>query len=423
MPYPPWLRTGPDPEPGRYARRSWRMRLFTTVLSIAVQLPGLAFATAGAWHRAKTGVDLWSVGAVLLGIAGACLLLLPWPKASVVTVAALAIPAIALAPGPPTAALAVAFAVARAVVSGTTVWAWCTIAVMGVAGVVWVLVPGGAGSGIRLLVATLFSSVVAAAVNGASTRRERFRAAAREAASRRRSAAEEERLRIARELHDVLAHSLSQISVQAGVGLHLFDDDPESARRSLRSIRETSATALDEVRGVLGMLRSPDDPNADVAPRRPEPTLETIPALLDDARRDGLEITVTGNVATGTWYDDGTVSAAVHAASYRIVQEALTNVLRHAASAAVAVEVDLGSDAVTIRVENGPVPSGGGPGTTQVPETTIAGSGSRETGGRGILGMTERAAALGGTLEAHPTIRGGFVVLAILPLAAGREMS
>src|SRR6185437_1236446 len=202
---------------------------------------------------------------------------------------------------------------------------------------------------------TLFSSVVAAAVNGASTRRERFRAAAREAASRRRSAAEEERLRIARELHDVIAHSLSQISVQAGVGLHLFDDDPESARRSLRSIRETSATALDEVRGVLGMLRSPDDPNADVAPRRPEPTLETIPALLDDARRDGLEITVTGNVATGTWYDDGTVSAAVHAASYRIVQEALTNVRRHAASAAVAVEVDLGSDAVTIRVENGPV--------------------------------------------------------------------
>ncbi|MGN6197726.1 sensor histidine kinase [Humibacter sp.] len=407
MPHPPWLRTGPDPAPEIRTRRSWRGRVFATALSIFVQLPGLGFAFAGAWHHARGPVDLVSVGSVVLGIAAAALLLLPSRRAGVVAVAALAVPAIALAPGPPTAALAVAIAVARAVLGGAAIWAWCTLAGVGLAGIGWIVAQGGGAAGIRVLAVTVALCVVAAAASGASGRRERFRIAAREEASRRRSAAEEERLRIARELHDVLAHSLSQISVQAGVGLHLFDDDPESARQSLRSIRETSATALDEVRGVLGMLRQSDDSAETSAPRRPEPTLHALPALLEETGRLGLSVEAYGDAATGAWTGDPPVSAATQTAAYRIVQESLTNVRRHAPGALVKVEVGVERDAVTLRVENGPPPS---------PAAELGAAREERAPGRGILGMRERAAALGGTLEAGPTVAGGFVVTARLPI-------
>jgi signal transduction histidine kinase len=318
------------------------------------------------------------------------------------------------------AALPVAFAVGRAIVAGDSVWAWSTLVGMGSAGVVWILVRARADGGIRLLAATVVLCVVAAAVTGASTRRERFRAAAREESSRRRSAAEEERLRIARELHDVIAHSLSQISVQAGVGLHLFDDDPESARRSLRSIRDTSATALEEVRGVLGMLRQSDEPGAESAvPRRPEPNLAAIPALLEETRQLGLEIVASGDIATGTGTGGRAVSAATQTAAYRIVQESLTNVRRHAAAATVDVEVTASDRAVDIRIENGaPVSAhdAAGRGLGDRAEPDAEQRSATRVPGRGILGMRERAAALGGTLEAGPTPNGGFRVVARLPL-------
>jgi signal transduction histidine kinase len=416
VPYPPWLRTGPESTPGQRARRSWRARVFATALSILVQLPGLAFAVAGSWHRTGAAPAPGSVLAVASGIAAAVLLLLPSRRAAVVAVTALAIPAIALAPGPPIVALAVAFAVGRAVLGGAALWAWCTLAGVGLAGVGWIVVGGRADGGIRLLVTTVVLCVVAAAVTGASTRRERFRMAAREESTRRRSAAEEERLRIARELHDVIAHSLSQISVQAGVGLHLFDDDPESARRSLRSIRDTSATALDEVRGVLGMLRQSDDPSPDEsAPRRPEPTLAAIPALLEETRALGLQVIASGDIATGSWRDATPVSAATQTAAYRIVQESLTNVRRHAEASAVTVEVRAEADAVVLRIEN----DGATPGPVDADRRRPAVWDHRATPstepGRGLLGMRERATALGGTLEAEPTEAGGFRVTARLP--------
>jgi signal transduction histidine kinase len=361
-----------------------------------------------------------TVLAVCSGIVAAALLLVPSRRVAVIAVAALALPSIALAPGPPVAALPVAFAVGRAIVAGDSVWAWSTLAGMGSAGVVWILVRARADGGIRLLAATVVLCVVAAAVTGASTRRERFRAAAREESSRRRSAAEEERLRIARELHDVIAHSLSQISVQAGVGLHLFDDDPESARRSLRSIRDTSATALEEVRGVLGMLRQSDEPGAESSvPRRPEPNLAAIPALLEETRQLGLEIVASGDIATGTGTGGRAVSAATQTAAYRIVQESLTNVRRHAAAATVDVEVTASDRAVDIRIENGaPVSAhdAAGRGLGDRAEPDAEQRSATRVPGRGILGMRERAAALGGTLEAGPTPNGGFRVVARLPL-------
>jgi signal transduction histidine kinase len=395
------MRTGPDPAPERRARRSWRARLFAAVLSVVVQLPGLAFALAGSWHHVHYTANALTVSAVVLGVIGACMLLLRQRRAAVIVVAALAVPAIALAPGPPMAGLAAAIAVARAVFGGASNWAWCTIGGVGLAGVGWIIAgnESAGGGGVRLLAVTIVLCIIAAAAGAASTRRERFRASAREEASRRRSAAEEERLRIARELHDVLAHSLSQISVQAGVGLHLFDDDPNSAKESLRSIRETSASALDEVRGVLGMLREPGDP---AAPRRPGPGLSAIPELLDETRRLGLEVRASGAIATGAWTDDGGVSTATQTAAYRIVQEALTNVRRHAGASTVSVHADADEDAVTLRIENGP------------PSTT-APDDEEHLPGRGILGMRERAAALGGTLRAESTAGGGFLVEARLP--------
>ncbi|GAB3805108.1 sensor histidine kinase [Humibacter antri] len=406
MPYPPWLRTGPDSAPEAHTRRPWRARIFATALSVFVQLPGLAFAFAGAWHHVSGPIDLVAAGSVMLGIAAAALLLLPSRRAGVIAVAALAVPAIALAPGPPAAALAVAIAVVRVVLAGESIWAWCTLAGIGLAGIGWVLAQGGGAAGIRILAVTIALCVVAGAASGARGRRERFRIAAREEASRRRSAAEEERLRIARELHDVLAHSLSQISVQAGVGLHLFDDDPESARQSLRSIRETSASALDEVRGVLGMLRHPDDSAEESAPRRPEPNLQALPALLEESRRLGLGVEARGDVATGAWNGHPPVSAAAQTAAYRIAQESLTNVRRHAATASVVVDVAAHSD-VVVRVENGPS-------ADPVPDAPHRGT------GRGILGMRERATALGGTLVAEATPNGGFRVIARLPAGSVR---
>lgn len=407
MPYRPWLRAAPDPDAVSRGHGVRHGVVFAAALSLLVQLPGFALAFAPAWHRFGHMPHAAAGPAAACGLVAAALVLLPWRGPRMVAVAAFATPAIALAPVPPPAVLPVAIAAGLAVSGGATAWAWSTLAGLGVTGVVWIAAGDAATGGVRVLVATVVLCIVAGVVTGATARRARFREAARDAATRRRSAAEEERLRIARELHDVLAHSLSQISVQAGVGLHLFDDDPERARESLRSIRDASTVALDEVRGVLGMLR---EPGPQPAPRGPGPTLRAIPALLGEARRAGTRLSVTGNVATGTDDADGMVPAAVQSAAYRIVQEALTNVRRHAPDARVEVEVRASADAIDIRVENGPGPAH--PGSDGRPD---------EPAGKGILGMRERARALGGRLEAGPTPAHGFLVRSRLPLVVGRR--
>ena len=423
MPYPPWLRSGPpwDAEASEHwrARRSWRGRVFAAALSAIVQLPGLAFVIGRLTHHGAAlpvpdGQGLIVLGYTLLGFVAAGMLLLPWRGPVAVVVAMLALPSIAEAYGPPLAGLAVAFAVGRAVLGGSAVWAWSTLAGMGAVGAVALAVAGGGSGSIRVVIVTIILCIIAAAATGAGVRRERFRAIAREETSRRRTAAEEERLRIARELHDVLAHSLSQISVQAGVGLHLFDDEPERAKESLRSIRETSTTALDEVRSVLGVLREGDAGEA--VPHAPGPSLTGLPALFVDARSSGIDVTVSGMDAS---LDD--VPAAVQAAAYRIVQESLTNVLRHAASSrSVAIAFDARPDALGIVIVN-PGPVQGGPVRgAQDAARHIEGSHPTAGGGRGIRGMQERASALGGSLEAGRMPDGGFRVRARLPYAAGR---
>jgi signal transduction histidine kinase len=219
----------------------------------------------------------------------------------------------------------------------------------------------------------------------------RDRAERAQAAARR---ADEERLRIARELHDVLAHSISVINVQAGVGLALLDSDPEQARTALTTIKEASKEALGEVRQVLDTLRTPGE-----APRAPAPGLDRLPELVDQAASAGLAVEgeILGKVPK---LPPGTGLAA-----FRIVQEALTNVVRHSGSRHARVQVESAAGTLRLRIDDD------GPAT----DSDAGGSGN------GLAGMRERAAALGGTIEAGPRDDGGFRVLAVLPLKVKEE--
>jgi signal transduction histidine kinase len=217
----------------------------------------------------------------------------------------------------------------------------------------------------------------------------------RSRAEERRRRASEERLRIARELHDVLAHSISLINVQAGVALHLMDDDPEQARTALTAIKKASKDTLRELRSTLGMLRGVDED----APRRPTAGLAGLEELAGQSRIAGLP------VRTEIDGPQRPLPAPVDLAAFRIVQEALTNVRKHAGPASATVHLGYGEGVLTVRVDD----DGTGSGTI----------GPSEPGsGNGIPGMRERAAALGGTLVAGPRPDGGFRVEARLPVTA-----
>lgn len=212
---------------------------------------------------------------------------------------------------------------------------------------------------------------------------------------------DEERLRIARELHDVTAHSLSIIAVQSGAAAAVLDSDPSEARRALEAIRRTSKDALDELRSMLGVLRSPEDTGAPLAPA---PGLARLSELLAPLAEAGVtaELTIDGDVAD--------IPAVVDSSAYRIVQEALTNVVRHAGPCTVAVSVTRTDDDLVISVADTGVGSS-------------SASGSQAGTGHGLTGMRERATALGGSFEAAPISDGGFAVTARLPVSArgGRQ--
>ncbi|MER5885251.1 histidine kinase [Streptomyces sp. NPDC001941] len=219
----------------------------------------------------------------------------------------------------------------------------------------------------------------------------------REEEARRRVA--EERLRIARDLHDVVAHHIALVNVQAGVAAHVMDKRPDQAKEALAHVREASRSALNELRATVGLLRQSGDPEA---PTEPAPGLGVLDELLTTFRQAGLPVELA---RTDT---DERLPAAVDLAAYRIVQEALTNVRKHAgpdAKAEVSV-VRVGRTVeVTVLDDGAPQP----PGT---------GSDTGDGGGHGLLGMRERVTALGGTLTAGPRYGGGFRVQAILPVEA-----
>jgi signal transduction histidine kinase len=220
----------------------------------------------------------------------------------------------------------------------------------------------------------------------------------REQEARRRVA--EERLRIARDLHDVVAHHIAVINVQAGVGGHLLDSDPEQARSALAHIRRASRSALDELSATVGLLRQPDDPRA---PTDPTVGLARLDELISGLAGCGLRVDreVTGPVAG--------LPTALDVTAYRIVQEALTNVQKHANTDSARLRLGVAEDMVRIVIDDD------GSAVDQAMTDQAAGHGT--TGfGHGMLGMLERAAAVGGRLHAGPRAEGGFRVEALLPI-------
>ncbi|MFE2217977.1 sensor histidine kinase [Streptomyces canus] len=214
----------------------------------------------------------------------------------------------------------------------------------------------------------------------------------------------EERSRIARELHDVVAHHMSVISIQAQVAPHLVENPSEELRENLDGIRQNALEALTELRRVLGVLRAehpetperPADPATGTAPHAPQPTLDRLDALVENTRAAGTAVEVDVRGARRP------LPPGVDLSAYRIVQEALSNVLRHAPGATASVALVHYVHGVDVRIVNSRP-------TRSAPSSPGA--------GHGLLGMRERAAMLGGTLRAGPRPDGGYEVAAYLPTA------
>jgi signal transduction histidine kinase len=209
----------------------------------------------------------------------------------------------------------------------------------------------------------------------------------------------EERQRIARELHDVVAHHMSVIAIQAEAGPYKVQDPPKELVESFADIRASALSGLKELRRVLGVLRS-DTPDT-----APQPGLDDLDGLLESARSAGVTVTTS---VSGTARP---LPAGVDLSAYRIIQEALSNAMRHAPGAAVQVKLYYGDAALVVEVRNDHCP----PGTA----TAADQDGMPGEGGHGIIGMRERATMLGGHLQAGPTEKGEFLVTAALPLDSG----
>ncbi|MFK0170722.1 sensor histidine kinase [Streptomyces sp. NPDC090306] len=388
---PAW---GRDAEAGD--RWPWRS---TVLVTVVVMVGTGAAARAQEGERAGLGAAAYAL------LALACALLLWRHRHPVAVVWGTAVTVLVYlgagyAYGP--VLFTVVVACFAAVVTGHRRAAWTALGLLWAGHLViahWLyrlLPPSGDGPaplGQEVVVAAWGVAVVAFA-ELARIRHEQWNRDRAERAQAARRRADEERLRIARELHDVLAHSISVINVQAGVGLALLDDDPEQARSALTTIKSASKEALDEVRQVLDRLRAPGD-----APRAPAPGLDRLAELAAQARAAGLSVEVEGEVPR--------LSPGADLAAFRIVQEALTNVVRHSGSRHARVRVDYDADRSSLRLR---VDDDG-------PATGADAGGS----GNGLAGMRERAAALGGTIEAGPRPDGGYRVLAVLPTRAREE--
>ncbi|WP_043667305.1 sensor histidine kinase [Streptomyces xylophagus] len=286
------------------------------------------------------------------------------------------------------------------------------LAALGVTGLTTFVIQGVLGAQSYSSTGTLAVAVCAVAVLVGTTLRGRSEARTQlveqvtiTAEERNRRTLLEERSRIARELHDVVAHHMSVISIQAQVAPHLVENPSEELKENLAGIRQNALEALTELRRVLGVLRSenpeyPEDPYAiggagtGAAPDAPQPTLDRLDALMENTRAAGLDVRsdVRGEVLA--------LAPGVELSAYRIIQEALSNALRHAPGSTVAVEVTHAPDGLRLFVTNSrpqqPVPPSPG-------------------AGHGLLGMRERAAMLGGHVTAGRTFQGGFAVVAFLP--------
>ncbi|WP_159605965.1 histidine kinase dimerization/phosphoacceptor domain-containing protein, partial [Agromyces humi] len=251
------------------------------VVSLLAQVPaaiGIAVWLQLGWAAGALQVALALVGPLALLGSRRC----PGPTVAVVSAAALADLVVGPDVGPPYVALA--FAIVLAVARGAVLWAVVSVVVAWVAAIVLGALIGLDWHPFRIALTTLLLAACFGIGAFVRTRRQRAAAFRAEADRRRQTAEQRERVRIARELHDVIGHALSQINVQASVGLHLMDRDPEQARTALASVKETSKTALEEVRSVLGVIRSDGE-----APLAPQAELAELPRLVAGVRSPGFD--------------------------------------------------------------------------------------------------------------------------------------
>jgi signal transduction histidine kinase len=280
--------------------------------------------------------------------------------------------------------------------------------VIGYAASVWPFLMGESGHPSAVFAVGLAAGLIflLSAAELIRSRNQRTAALARSRTEELRRLAGEERMKMARDLHDVVAHNISVINVQANTALHLMDRQPERARLALTTINEVSKQALVELRSVLGVLRDVDES----APRSPSPGLARLDDLVDSAAAAGLTVHVEP--------PDGPapLPAEVDLAAYRIVQEALTNSARHSGGSTAMVRISQRSGGLLVEVtDNGKGRPGGSGSGSRSGSRSGSGPGSRTGSGHGIAGMTERAKVLGGTLHAGPRPDGGFGVRAWLP--------
>jgi signal transduction histidine kinase len=371
-------------------------------IAAAVQIAG-TFGEAshhprnGCWWssscHAWTHLDGWAVALLALGPL-ALVLRRRYPREVLLATFAITVAYVARGypEGPNYVSVAIAFVCA--VIAGERVIAWIVL-VAGWGVSLWLPAALGNADAPSILAAIAVAAwllVLLAVAEGARVRVERVAETRRVRQQEARQRASEERLRIARELHDVLAHNITTINVQSGVALHLIDEQPEQARTALEVINEASADALREVRSALSALRG----DGEQPPRAPTAGLDGLDELVSRASAAGVAVSldVHGNRRP--------LPAAVDLAAFRIVQESLTNVVRHAGASAANVQLTYGDRDLTLQIDD----DGRG--------------GASENGGSGIAGMRERAAALGGRLDAGPGPGGGFRVSAQLPLGSRR---
>jgi signal transduction histidine kinase len=261
--------------------------------------------------------------------------------------------------------------------------------------VVTTLVRFAAGNAVlgEMLILVGWASAAVLGGQALAARGERAAAQRQRVAHDAEQALANERLRIARDVHDSVAHAMSTINVQSGVAAHLLDSDPAQAKAALEAIRAASSDALDELTVILSAMREPDGP----APLSPLPTLADVGELVERAKGDGLPVTATVHG------DISGVASTVSAAAFRVVQEGLTNARRHAGpGACTTVAIDVGdTGALSVRVSDD---GGSKPSTLRHPDAS--------GGGFGLLGMRERVESTGGTLDTHARSQGGFEVVA-----------
>ncbi|WP_052849014.1 sensor histidine kinase [Streptomyces avicenniae] len=387
------MRVRPPPEPPGL-RRTWLL----PVLVLLVQQAGSRFADAH--QTGQTALD--PTGHLLLAL-GPLLLAARYRRPGAVAVGTALVTAVYLAAGYPLGPvfLSVVAASFHAVVAGRRYAAWSAMGALWIARLVmghwlhpWLPAPADASADWGSDAATAAWTVAVLSVAElVRLRRERHAAERAERQARERRRADEERLRVARELHDVLAHSIAVINVQAAVGLALLDSDPAQARTALLAIRSAGKDALGEVRQVLDTLRAPG-----AAPRAPTPGLADLPELAAQAAAAGLRVHLEADDVPG-------LPPAAGLTVFRVTQEALTNIVRHSGARTARVRLRRVPGALDLRIEDAGPATGG----------HDAGSGN------GLTGMRERAAACGGTLTAGPVPGGGFRVEVRLPLAPPAE--